>query len=66
MQISDLELWDIFQKNFLVDKFDRNILVEKWWKIFGEKLLVKNIWWKIFSGILLVGNIWKNGRGPVD
>ena len=24
--------------------------MEKWWKIFGGTLLVKNSWWKIFSG----------------
>ena len=40
--------------------FGGNNSVEKCWKIFGGKLLVK-----IFVGKYSV-EIWKNGRGPVD
>ena len=50
--MSDLELWDIFWRSFGWTNFNGNICVEKWWKIFGGKLLVKNI--------------WQNGKGPFD
>ena len=55
MQISDLELWNIFVGSF-------------WWKS-GGKLLVKNILWKIFGRLgrdQLTGGDELTGRGQVD
>ena len=59
VQISDLSnVWRTI--------FDGKFLVEKWWKILGGSLLVKDIWWKIFAGMRgdqLTGGVdWERTR----
>ena len=76
MQISDLEVWDIFRGICWWTIFDGNILVEKWWEIFGGKLyLVESIQWKLVGGKYFVEwegtrcsatAIWEGSKNPIS